>query len=191
MRDVERASEQSARGATEVAQGSTMQAQSLSQSTERVKELAHAVRSVATDAESATRATERASSVAETGVHAVEETVSGMRRIRATVTESAKVIETLGEASAQIGAIVGTIEEIADQTNLLSINAAIEAEKAGEYGLGFLVVAREIRRLADQTGSLQGLGDQFRPRRSPGRSGTELLGDFTAFSYYRVFPRKA
>ncbi len=151
IRDVENASEQSARSATEVAQGCSMQAQSLSLGSERVKELSLAAQSVARDAGSASKATERAGAVAEAGVIAVEQTVAGMRRIKATVTESARVIQTLGEASAQIGAIVGTIEEIADQTNLLALNAAIEAARAGDAGRGFAVVADEVRKLAERS----------------------------------------
>ena len=160
MREVELASDQSARGATEVAKGCSMQAQSLSIGSERVKELTHVVQSVARDANAASQATERASDVAEAGVHAVEETVAGMLRIKATVSESARVIETLGQASAQIGAIVGTIEEIADQTNLLALNAAIEAARAGDAGRGFAVVADEVRKLAERSrGATQEIGE--------------------------------
>ena len=160
IRDVESASEQSARSATEVAQGCSMQAQSLSLGSERVKELSLAAQSVARDAGSASKATERAGAVAEAGVLAVEQTVAGMHRIKATVTESARVIQTLGEASAQIGAIVGTIEEIADQTNLLALNAAIEAARAGDAGRGFAVVADEVRKLAERSrGATQEIGE--------------------------------
>ncbi len=75
-----------------------------------------------------------------------------MRRlVTATTTFSAR-LSTINEKANNIGSIITTIAKVADQTNLLSLNAAIEAEKAGEYGLGFSVVAREIRRLADQTG---------------------------------------
>jgi len=70
--------------------------------------------------------------------------------LKGTESVSAK-LEEIKENALNIGSIVSTITRVADQTNLLSLNAAIEAEKAGEYGLGFSVVAREIRRLADQT----------------------------------------